>query len=151
MKDKIKDIYWWIKHRIDPRHRYHVIKTGLKPGYYDIDHLLLHGCFSLLVRFVEEEKCFEHINWDSDPVHQCVASEIEDLYHWWKFEFPKRETTLNALLLIMYPNDKDLKENKNRKLYEQASERYNFLEQYYIEEENYNLKRLISIKEFLWT
>ena len=35
--------------------RYHVVKTGLKPGYYDKDQIMLHACFSLLVDYVEKE------------------------------------------------------------------------------------------------
>ena len=33
-----------------------VIKTGLKSGHYDNHVLMLHGCFNLLVDFVEKEK-----------------------------------------------------------------------------------------------
>ncbi len=51
----IRDAIWWIRYHIDPRHKYHLIDTHLKPGYYDIDGLMLHGMFSLLRRYVEEE------------------------------------------------------------------------------------------------
>ena len=83
---------WWaLKHRIVPKHRYHIVNTRLKPGYYDIPELMLYVNFSLLLRYVEDEKCFDNIHWDSDDVHRCVVSELEDLYHWWKYEYPKRE------------------------------------------------------------
>ena len=50
---KLNRFYWSVKHRtVDI---YHKIDTGLEPAYYDIDTLLLHGCFSLLCRFVESE------------------------------------------------------------------------------------------------
>lgn len=144
------DVIWWIRHRIDPRHRYHVIKTELKPGYHDVPELLLYGCFSLLVRYVEKEKALKMIDWDHDETYQCVASEIEDLYHWWKFEYPKREKELDRLLKIMYPGTIIDRPNNFKSADEKGIKRYNFLEQYYREDEIYNLKRLMSIKDFLW-
>lgn len=36
--------------------KYHVVDTGLQPGYYDKDHLMLHACFNLLKDFVEIEE-----------------------------------------------------------------------------------------------
>lgn len=51
----VRNGIWWFRYRIDPNHRYHVIHTHLKPNYYDIDYLMLHGMFSLLRRYVEDE------------------------------------------------------------------------------------------------
>lgn len=39
--------------------RYHVVNTGLRPGYYDKDTLMLHANFSLLVDYVERELAFQ--------------------------------------------------------------------------------------------
>jgi len=41
--------------------KYHIIDTGLKPNYYDKDTILLHGMFSLLVDFIENEKAHMYI------------------------------------------------------------------------------------------
>jgi len=41
--------------------RYHVINTGLKPGYADGDTRMLHGMFNLLVDFVEVEKAWMQV------------------------------------------------------------------------------------------
>jgi hypothetical protein len=46
--------------------RYHVIPTGLKPGYSDSDTRMLHGMFTLLVDFVEVEKAWMHVVFDKD-------------------------------------------------------------------------------------
>jgi len=43
----------WIRYRTK---RYHIVDTGLKPGYYDTDMLILHANFNLLKKFVEVEK-----------------------------------------------------------------------------------------------
>jgi len=50
---KLNRLYWSIRHRTFDI--YHKVDTKLKPGYYDIDTLMLHSAFSLLCRFVEEE------------------------------------------------------------------------------------------------
>jgi len=54
LKTYLKDIERWIAHRTYDK--YHVVKTDLKPGYYDIDTRILHSNFTLLVDFVEIEK-----------------------------------------------------------------------------------------------
>lgn len=41
IKSPIKDFYWWVIHRTFDK--YHVINTGLKPGYYDVDTLMFHS------------------------------------------------------------------------------------------------------------
>lgn len=50
---------WWFKHRFVPRHRYHVIRTGLCPGWYDNDLLMAVLIRKLIVDFVELEKPYE--------------------------------------------------------------------------------------------
>ena len=46
--------------------KYHVINTGLKPGYADCDKRMLHGMFNLLVDFIEVEKAWMHVVFDKD-------------------------------------------------------------------------------------
>lgn len=96
---RIKDAVWWFRWRFDPRHQYNVVKTGLKPGYYDIDTLLLHASMSLLCRYVEDErggrdKLLERISQLREeegkyygPSHEpWINLEIEVLaiYDWWQ-------------------------------------------------------------------
>jgi hypothetical protein len=62
IKWKWEAISDWIRYRTYDK--YHVVKTGLKPQYYDKDTLMLHMNFNLLKEFVEEELswrswCFE--------------------------------------------------------------------------------------------
>lgn len=44
----------------------HLIDTGLKPGYYDKDTLLLHSMFSILKDFVEIEKAWMEAIFNKD-------------------------------------------------------------------------------------
>lgn len=68
----IKDSKYWIRYRTFDR--YHVIQTGLKPGYRDFDERCLHGCFSLLVDYVETD-----LAWKS----AVFSEEQYRKYPWW--------------------------------------------------------------------
>lgn len=54
----------WVRYRVFDR--YHVIDTGLKPGYADMDRRMLHGMFNMLVDFVEIEKAWMTVVFSSD-------------------------------------------------------------------------------------
>lgn len=44
---------FWIRYRTT--HRYHVVETGLKPGYNEVETVMLYTSFNLLKNFVEVE------------------------------------------------------------------------------------------------
>ena len=84
----VSDPYYWVKYRTVSK--FHVVDTGLEPGYYDKDHLMIHACFTLLVQFVEKEQPYYYDDppmesdpeWD--PKHYKEKTEIMELYNWWK-------------------------------------------------------------------
>jgi hypothetical protein len=116
---RLNRLYWMFRHRFI--NIYHKIDTGLKPDYYDIDSLIVHGMFSLLCRYIEREKdgvkeCLDEIshlenNWgegyndipeESRQGHIDAAKDQADnlretlrLYHWWKEVYPKYQDYSN--------------------------------------------------------
>ena len=40
---KVNDTLWAFRYRFDPRHKYNILKTGLKPGYYDPDIQIMYA------------------------------------------------------------------------------------------------------------
>ena len=87
---RVSDLYWSIRHRTI--NRYNIVKIPtLKPNYWDVDSRLLHSMMALLVYFVEKEKPFERIDWDSDDEHKKIAAAIKEIYNWWKNVYPKYE------------------------------------------------------------
>lgn len=54
VKWKYEAVQDWLRYRVN--RRYHIVDTGLNPGYYDTDTLILHTNFNLLKKFVEVEK-----------------------------------------------------------------------------------------------
>lgn len=74
---------WWFLHRFHPSHRYHVIHTGLEPGWRDRDYLMEHLIVKLLIDFVEDEKPYDHF----DTVESVNAAEwirLKELYNFFK-------------------------------------------------------------------
>jgi hypothetical protein len=52
-KRRFMDFIWWFKYRLQKEHRYHVVNTGLEPGYHTEAEILLHSSMSVLVNHVE--------------------------------------------------------------------------------------------------
>lgn len=156
------DLSWWVKHRLMPTHQYHIIRTGLKPGYYDTDEVMLHGCFALLVMFIEKEKGGLE-NFVEEVGLNNYEQEAIDLYTWWKEERISDAARYEVLLLELFGNDRmefksiegsefcdvvfkefteaeELKKIELRKLEEKIQD-----------DEQAMLHRLINIRRNLWT
>lgn len=64
----LHDAKWWLNYRFNPKHKYTIVNTGLKPGYYDKDWIMLNACFAILVDFVEEELPWSSFSKEEDKV-----------------------------------------------------------------------------------
>lgn len=53
---KFKDIQYWFLYRFSSEHKFHLVDTKLKPGYYDQDTRLFHVVFALLLDYLEENE-----------------------------------------------------------------------------------------------
>jgi hypothetical protein len=95
---RLSDLKWFVLHRFHPRYRYHVIRTGLPPGYSDERETLLHVSFNILKQFYERQIGPNgFVNWESDEKHSHAFSEMKVLYEWWTQTRPARESTLPPL------------------------------------------------------
>jgi hypothetical protein len=109
--DRLSNVAWWVRWRTTDV--YHKVDTGLRPGYYDKDCLMLHSCFALLKDFVEKEydgpdnvrkKIEDYLEEDrkkepDDPYNYLEAvskyKEVLALYDWWVNEYPKYDDDEN--------------------------------------------------------
>lgn len=106
---KLERIKWKILHRVHPEHRYNIVRTGLKPGYYDIDVLMLHSVMTLICRYVEDErngveKLKKRIQWlkeSTDLENKEEYIDVEEtalkIYTWWKVDHPALVTAIENL------------------------------------------------------
>lgn len=169
---------WYLQHRLNPKHRYHIIDTGLEPGYYDADYLILHGCFSLLCRYVEHdhggvEKLSEWSNNllnatdENAPegwLEACGKRESEavKLYVWWKHQKPADQAEYDRMLHHLYSDKWEKYTNEEGRQVIGSRRKYTTedvkmrddmwaLEEKMKNDEQEMLKRLIDIRGGLWT
>lgn len=96
MSRLIDNFYWGMVHRFHPKNKYNTIKIrSLKPGYYDPDQRILHGCFDLFCEWFEDENISKNIRDDmSTYSRECV-----DLYHYWMVIRPKYLDLIDTKLI----------------------------------------------------
>lgn len=51
---KLELKYWWVTYRFNPKHRYHVIDTGLKPGFTDLDNRFHYALIKQCTEWLEK-------------------------------------------------------------------------------------------------
>lgn len=169
----------WLYYRYHPRWRYHVIKTGLEPGWHDEDELILHACFAMLERYIDWHGGDEDLQKFSDELmtepdknappglqsHQGERqTEAVKLYRWWKIERPADQKRCHELMMHLYGNKERMKtepvaDGKLHKIIfepfegdEVALEKeFRALERKIADDEQSMLHRLIDIRPSLWT
>lgn len=86
VKWKYEKLSSWIRYRTT--NRYHVLNTGLEPGYYDIDTKMLHVNFNLLKDFVEFEVAWKylmgHHEEQKDVKNFWIYKHIPFVYKWFR-------------------------------------------------------------------
>ena len=135
---------------------------GLEKGWCDKDLLLLHAAFQILVDFVEKEIPGTIIDWNWDKGHQKAWAEINSLYNWWTRIRPQRKSPVDYKKLKR-PRFKFKKlkgkefgelirpDKRKYAKYYKAVKKEEELENKWLNEDNGNLCRLISIRTYLWT
>jgi hypothetical protein len=67
IKWRLHNLKWWILHRFHPSHCYHVIHTGLHPGWHDRDLMMAVLIRKMVIDFVDLEKPYDH--WETETSH----------------------------------------------------------------------------------
>jgi len=141
----------------DPKH----VRYG---GWCDFGDRLLPCIFDEFVRFVENEHGLDRleISEDDNEYWEAVRRETAVLYWWWKTDRPNRapadEKSLAFFVFLeeKYP-DLDFLERQEALTPAEATKRRelwaeeNEIEKRYFDEDTAMLKRLIDIRESLWS
>jgi hypothetical protein len=160
---------YWLLYRFHPGHQYHIVKPKLRPGHYDPDSMILHACFTLLGRYIEEEGGFEAIKNEGDTIHVFSKEQREavvTLWQWWTVDKAEGERQRDAWLDALFGGKHSGLKTKpvegtdqlhewvgpswdaeEKKLYE----RFRALEDKLEADEQTMLHRLIDIRRGLWT
>lgn len=172
------DLPRWFKVRLNKTYMHHVIHTGLKPGWHDIDIIMLHGMFALLVRFVDWEsggvekldEFTKELIGNPDPNAPdglgngqiTTQSEAVSLYKWWTVEYPADQKKLDELMHEGYGKQPVFEKVEGLPLYKYVPEtptpsrqqiraEITALEKKIHDDEQNNLIRLVKIRGGLWT
>lgn len=110
----IRESYEFIKNRVSPRQKW-IKKYIPYYDYCDKDLLLLKFNFGVVIEFVEEEKCFETVDWEYNEKYSEFAAFIRACYRYIKHQRPrllnvkKKCTNRNQLFrIITYIKNKDV-------------------------------------------
>jgi hypothetical protein len=142
--------------------RYVIKIKSLDKNWHDMDDVLLHASFQILIDFVEGERPDRHIDWSHSKETRWVWREIKGLYRWWKKERPKRNSPLYYKALRRPPHRfekiKGLNasrliepDKKTYAAYYRALNRHTYLEKRWLDEDRRCLHRLANIRPYLWT
>ncbi len=96
LKYQIKNIYRKIQDFLFPKQKW--LTSKIPNSWVDKDHLLEIVLSEALIHYVEGEKCFEVINWDSRPEEQEQAKMIREIYNWYKTWRKELQTKIDDLM-----------------------------------------------------
>lgn len=167
---RLRDLKWAILHRFHPKHRYHVVKTSLKPGYYDTTDRILAAMGDEFARFYERALVDEHHIWDYSEVEvnndsgmtieyiterMHVWETMGEIYDWWMSR-DSREDSLEPFpeipeewgMMAMF-ND-DFRDTDEIKEWRAVADRHHEAEAKWKREDQDMLHEIINIREYLW-
>ena len=94
----------------------------------------MYASFNILVDFIEKEKAFERVNWDSDIHHKYARNTMKVLYKWWKAVRPAKLKRIEEALFDSGDHT-----------------RWDVLEEELHKEEERALQKLAKVRLYMWT
>lgn len=178
---RCRDAKYWVLYRLHPRHRYHIVKTDLGYGYHCQDTRILHAAMACLCEYVEAEGgevAFQR--WTDELLDRTKndpnapdgferdqgnrQAEVLAIYRWWKIERPADQKRSDELLHLLYGGEDRIswKETENPRLSEMVfepfkgnevalNEEFRNLEKKIVDDEQKMLRRLVEVRQSLWT
>jgi hypothetical protein len=156
IKMKIVDMVWWFRWRVDPRHRYHVINTmdkwgklnGVTYGWEEVDQQMMYACFKLFVDYVEKQRPFDIIDFETEEINNALGKEILDLYGWWTITRPKERWDLDAAWSKLPPSSFD---ENNKWIHRPEARALLDRNKDLDAKDDEMLMRLVKVRRHLWT
>lgn len=169
---RLSDARYWVLYRVTKRHAYHIIYTGLPPGYHDENDRILHGCMTCLGRYVDEAGGINGLAaWsaevrggDNGMNHQADnQDEAAAIWQWWTVERPRDEARKDELCGKLYGRGRmkfvQIEGSKFSEIQfeeftgeeERLHEEFRAIEKKISDDEVNYLVRLMKIHQSLWT
>lgn len=173
------DGVYWVRYRVQPSMQFHFVRTGLKPGYADVDERMLHACMTLLGEYIDENDGAEALAaWSQelrgtpDPhapagLNDAQADRQDEavaIYRWWTVTKPADERRRDELTQALFGKRRMTFEpvGGNADFYEMKMDPFTedeetlhadlrALEKKIEDDEETMLVRLMKIRRSLWT
>jgi hypothetical protein len=151
----LQDKYYNVKYYIKFPNKW-VTKVVPRSRYKDKTEIIEDVLYAAIVDFVEEEKCFQIIDWEYNDSHKQVGDFIRDCYKWIKIKRPELQKQIDDIIYKSPFTVKTAQEmiyeiNNDKRTYE---EKYPGLEQLKLQLKNkdtYYFTKIVEFREYLWT
>jgi len=128
-----------------PRHRW--IKKHIQYNRWcDKVELIPKFLFGCVIHYVDEEKCFERIDWDSDPEHKKFAKELKKCYEYAKNGRDDLEKQIDKA----YPKIGNLEEKPDLRSYKEKYAEVHRLEAEIDKLDKRYMTWIVANKDFMW-
>lgn len=157
--------WWYLRGIVWDQFNFVKIKT-LPPTWCDRDQVMLHANMQILVDFIEGEEPFRIIDWTHTRRHKAARDKMAKVYYWWKVVRPSRVDPINLVemptqirtvretradgspLTMSCDNDPN---DPRTKPWSDACQLSWKLDELWEKEDDAMLRRLLSIRRYLWT
>mgnify|MGYP006293257299 CR=1 FL=1 len=149
-----RDIYFYLYNRI---HQSHLINTGLPKGHhYDKDTLLIEGILNLVDVFISKngEDAFSRCDWEVDEEHQIAKAIFIDAIHYKHIREKRYYEARKILMDSIYGDVNSLYQLVNRRWTNELQEMHrelSLVEQKHTNDLTNVLKKVIEVRDYLWT
>lgn len=151
---RIRDFIYYLKCKF--WYKYNILKLRDNPRWLDSDSKIELALQKILIDFVEKERLFEIINWESDKKHKEVKRFLNEAYFYYKHVKKELEKQLDDLLTETYGKQSvfDFLEemenlDKNKEL-QRKGKQIDELEQRIFDNDTEFFIRMIKLRKFLW-
>lgn len=133
------------------RKRYTLTLRSLSADYQNPYEVMLHSVFQILVDFVEKEKPWDYINWESDDGHKKASDTFKEAYAYWKKKRPilvkNYEKTVSASVKNFDFGSMTFITKSDRKLIALSVRQEKFIDG---QDKKY-MKALLDVRKYMWT
>jgi len=151
------DLYYVVRNFFKPRQAWYV-----KDMYYDWcdkPELIQQSLYNAIVNYVEEEKCFESIDWNDGETHQECEAFITDCYDWIKIRRPKITDKIEQIINQPWDTSKGIKHGElnlnkfinSHKTYDELYPGLANLEKELEDKDTEYLCKIVKFRNYLWT
>ncbi|MFA5071149.1 MAG: hypothetical protein WC511_02150 [Candidatus Pacearchaeota archaeon] len=133
------------------RKRYTLTLRSLSADYQNPYKVMLHSVFQILVDFVEKEKPWNYINWESDEGHKKASDTFKKAYAYWKKERPvlvkNYKKTVSASVKNFDFRVMTFTTKSDRKLVALSVRQEKFID----DQDKKHMMALLDVRKYMWT